>query len=216
MKHFKTLGFLILCAFVLAGFSSLAHADGLDLAYKNTKNFQTFTGTPQSGDKTVIFDASDNLWKTRDATTGASGVGFFQICGDATTVNNNSVYYGPGSTLTANIPGGRNCDITAAGNTTEATADAPVFTNQAIYITGMQCFNQADQDASITYTLRDNAGATTPSVTCTIADNERDCVAAIATTTAIAAGDPVSIRASSTSDIGASKGFNCTVFYKAN
>jgi hypothetical protein len=159
--------------------------------------------------------AMDDLTATADQinlVAGNPGRGFFQICGDATTVNNNTVYYGPGSTLTANIPGGRSCDITAAGNTTEATADAPVFTNKAFQVLGMTCFNQADQDADITYTLRTAAGATVPSVTCTIADGERDCVADVQTTTAVAAGATVAIAASSTSDIGASKGFNCTVF----
>lgn len=140
------------------------------------------------------------------------GRGFFTICGDATTINNNTVYYGPGITLTANIPGGQNCDITAAGSTTEATADAPIFTNQAFHVTGMICRNQADQDAAISYTLRSAAAATTPSVTCSIADGERDCVADVQSTTAIAAGATVAIAAASAGDIGASKGFNCTVY----
>ena len=139
------------------------------------------------------------------------GRGTIQICGDATTVNNNTVYYGPGSTLTANIPGGRNCDITAAGNTTEATADAPAFTKKAFRILGMQCFNQADQDANISYTFRNNTKFTSPKVTCTIADGERDCVADVQPLDIVPAGAPIAIAAASTSDVGASKGFNCTI-----
>jgi hypothetical protein len=137
--------------------------------------------------------------------------GAFDICGDATTINNNTIYYGPSIALTANILYGTACDITAAGNATEATADAPTLTNQAFQVTGMICRNQADQDAAISYTLRTAAGATVPSVTCTIADDERDCVADVVTTTDIAAGATVAIAAASAGDIGASKGFNCTV-----
>lgn len=139
------------------------------------------------------------------------GRGIIQICGDATTVNNNTIYYGPSTTLTASIPGGRGCDITAAGNATEATADAPVFKDRPFRILGMQCFNQADQDANITYTFRNNTKFTTPKVTCTIADGDRDCTADVQPLDIIAANNPIAIAASSTSDVGASKGFNCTL-----
>lgn len=139
------------------------------------------------------------------------GRGYITICGDATTVNNNTVYYGPGITLTANIPFGQNCDITAAGNATESTADAPAFTSKPYRVLGMQCRNQADQDASITYTFRNNTKFTTPKVTCTIADNIRDCVADQQPLDIIPAAAPIAIAVNSTSDIGASKGFNCTI-----
>lgn len=159
-----------------------------------------------NGDGTVTMNGQ--------AITGAlqnPGRGFFQICGDAATVNNNTVYYGPSTTLTASIPGGRGCDITAAGNITEAIADEPVFSSTAFQVLGMQCYNQADQDANISYTLRSAAAATTPSVTCTIADNARDCQADVQTTTAVAAAATVAIAVASSLDVGLSKGFNCTV-----
>ena len=155
--------------------------------------------------------------KISDASVTASvanqGRGTFNICGDNTTVNNNTVYYGPDVTLLANTSGGQTCDINAAGDTTEATADAPILTNQAFQVLGMTCRNEGDANANLSYTLRSAAAATTPSVTCTIADGERDCVADIQTTTNIAAGATVAIAAASTSNVGDNTGFVCQVSY---
>lgn len=64
MKRLLNL-FSLLAVTALLCLSGTAHADGLDLATKNTKNMQTFTGAPASGDVEVIFDASDDKWKTR-------------------------------------------------------------------------------------------------------------------------------------------------------
>lgn len=138
----------------------------------------------------------------------SDGIGSFAICGEATTINNNTVYYGADNTLSAD---GLTCDINATGNTTEATADAPVYTNQAVDVLGMTCRNEADANADISFTLRTAEGATTPSVTCTIADGERDCVADIQTTTKIAAGATVAIAAASSGDIADANGFVCDV-----
>lgn len=146
-----------------------------------------------------------------EAVTANPGRGWFNICGEATTINNNTVYYGPSVTLLASSGNGQTCDINATGNATEATADAPIFTNQAVQVLGMICRNEADANADISYTLRTAAGATVPSVTCTIADGERDCVADIQTTTAIAAGATVAVAAASSGDIADGNGFNCTV-----
>lgn len=137
------------------------------------------------------------------------GRGQIVICGDLTTINNNTVYYGPITTVTADAPGGMDCDVTAAGNATEATADAPAFTAKAFHVLGMVCRN-ADTNAAVTYALRTAAGATTPSVTCSVADGELDCVADVQTTTAIASGATVAIAASSTADMGA-VAFVCTI-----
>jgi len=156
----------------------------------------------------ALSPAEQNNWLASEEWKGRSWITF---CGDATTVNNNTVYYGPGITLTANIPNGQNCDITAAGNATASTADAPAFTKQAFRVVGMTCRNQADQDANITYTFRYSTKFTTPKVTCTIADGERDCVADALPLDIVPAAAPVAIAANSTSDVGASKGFNCTV-----
>ena len=135
----------------------------------------------------------------------------FTICGEATTINNNTVFYGPSIVLLPNAGNGQTCDINAVGNVTEATADAPIYTNQAVQILGMTCRNEADANADISFTLRTAAGATVPSVTCSIADGERDCVADIQTTTAIAAAATVAIAGASTGDIADANGFVCTV-----
>ncbi len=140
-----------------------------------------------------------------------AGRSSFNICGEATTINNNTVYYGPSLTLTANTSGGQACDINAAGNTTEATVDEAVYTNQAVAVLGMTCRNEADANADISFTLRTAAGATVPSVTCTISDGERDCVADIQTTTDIAAGATVAVAGASTSDVADGNGFVCQV-----
>lgn len=55
----------------------------------------------------------------------------YQICGEATTINNNTVYYGPSRTLVANT-NGLTCDINALGNTTEATANETVLTKKPL------------------------------------------------------------------------------------
>jgi hypothetical protein len=155
----------------------------------------------------------DTLSHVSDSTFNklSDGVDFFSICGEATTVNNNTVYYGPSIVLLANTFNGQTCDINAVGNTTEATADAPIYTNKAVKVQGMTCRNEADANANITFTLRTAAGATVPSVTCTIADGERDCVADIQTTTNIAAGATVAVAAASTSNVADNNGFVCNV-----
>jgi hypothetical protein len=136
----------------------------------------------------------------------------FTICGDATTVNNNTIYYGPDMAVVSSATVGlnRKCDTTAAGNATEATADAPAFTALAFQVSAMEC-QQADANASLSFTLRTAAGATSPSVTCSTVDNDLGCVADVQTTTAIASGATVAVAVASTSDIGTVP-FVCTVY----
>lgn len=148
---------------------------------------------------------------TQTVTTSLQNPGRYviTICGDQTTVNNNTVYYGPNLTLVATTSSGLTCDITAAGNTTEATVDEAVFP-AAAHVVGMVCRNAADANADVTYTLRTAAGATTPSVTCTIVDNDRMCAADIQTTTALGAGATMAVAVSSSGDLGAD-GFVCQI-----
>lgn len=131
------------------------------------------------------------------------GRGQFTVCGDATTVNNNTIYYGPDQTVvsSATVGLGRKCDTTAAGNATEGTADAPAYNAQAFQILSMDC-THPDAGAALTFTARTAAGATVPSVTCTDADNDTDCIANIQTTTAIASGATFAVAVSSSGDIG--------------
>jgi len=162
--------------------------------------------TDSTGDGEVVLPAG-SIGASEETYAGRAQI---VICGDQDTVNNNTIYYGPSVTLTATDTGGMDCDLTAAGNATEATADAPAFGAKAFQVRGMVC-RSGDQNASVSYTLRSAAAATTPSVTCTIADNETDCVADIQTTTNIASGATVAIAAASTSNVGAVGGFACTI-----
>lgn len=129
------------------------------------------------------------------------------ICGDATTVNNNTVYYGPSQVVAAG--GLMTCNIAAAGSATEATADAPAFDAQAFQVLSMDC-HVTDPGATVSFTLRSAAAATTPSMTCSIADNGNDCFTSAGTTTAIASGATVAIAAASTADMGAAQ-FVCNL-----
>lgn len=134
----------------------------------------------------------------------------FTICGDATTVNNNTVYYGPSAVVVAGY--GRTCDITQAGNATENTADEVVSGFPGItaaHVTSMVCLLN-DPGATVSLTLRTNAGATTPSVTCSIADNATGCVADVQTTTVVDLTLTAAIAAASTADMGTAQ-FHCTV-----
>ncbi len=152
--------------------------------------------------------------KILDATIEAAdehyaGRGQIVICGDLTTINNNTVYYGPNTAATATAVGGLTCDTTAAGSATEATADAPVFTGKAFQVRGMVCRN-ADTNATVSYTLRSAVAGTTPSVTCSVLDNELDCVSAVQTTTAIASGATLAVAAASTANMGTAA-FVCVI-----
>lgn len=153
------------------------------------------------------------------STIGATGV--IRICGDADTVNNNIVFYGPNLTLTANT-NGFTCDIDAAGQAgalggaEEIAQDAPVFANKAFNVKGMVCRQEADSGASILYQLRSDLAFLTPAVQCVIdgtgAKTEQNCVADTATTTTIAAGSTVVLQVYSTSNIGANNGFICEIY----
>jgi hypothetical protein len=130
------------------------------------------------------------------------------ICGDLTTINNNTVYYGPSAVL--DTLDGQHCDTTAAGNTTEATADEPGFVAQAFQVLSMDCRSIAP-GATVSFTLRSAAAATTPSVTCTETTAQTDSNTNAGTTTAIASGATIAIAAASTGDIGSTKGFRCNL-----
>jgi hypothetical protein len=164
--------------------------------------------TAQGGAATVI-GGSLEVTAAGDLLMGVSS---FNICGDGTTVNANTVYYGPSVALIANTSGGQTCDINAVGSTTESGVDIPVYTGQAVQVLGMTCRNEGDAAMDVSYTLRTGAAATVPSVTCTIADNYRDCVADVQTTTDIAVGATVAVAVAAAADLGANTGFVCQVF----
>lgn len=124
------------------------------------------------------------------------------ICGDATTVNNNTVYYGPSQVLTSSATiGAVVCNTTAAGNTTEATADEPALPATAFYPLGMVCY-QPDSGNTITYTLRSAAAAITPAISVSIADNILAGSSSATATSAVASGATLAVAVASTGDVG--------------
>lgn len=127
----------------------------------------------------------------------------FTVCGDATTVNNNTIYYGPDLTVVSSATVGlqRQCNTTTAGNATEATADAPAFTAKAFYVLGMDC-NHPDSNATLTFTARSAAAGLTPALVVTTTDNQTQGMTSAPSTTAIASGATFAVAVASTSDIG--------------
>ncbi len=177
---------------------------------------QTYTTTNYSEDGTEyiggILDLTGTL-KVDGVTVNKKqlslpGRAVITICGDGTTINNNTVYYGPSMVPVAGS--GRTCDITAAGNVTEATADAPALDNTAFQVLSMDCLTADPGAAGVTFTLRSAAAATTPSVACTAANTKLGCTANVQTTTAIAAGATLAIAASSTGNQGTTP-FACNI-----
>lgn len=142
---------------------------------------------------------------------GQPGRGSFSICGDAVTIDTNTIYYGPLKVLVANISDGAQCNINTTGSTVEVVVADIVYLNKAFAVLAMTCRNEKDADSNISFTFRSAGAVTTPSVTCTISDNDRDCVADVQTTTDIAAGATVAVAAAAASDIGINNGFNCQV-----
>jgi hypothetical protein len=199
--------FIAALALILAFPVGLAIAGGNEIAYMKIQELPTLAvSSIASGDFIPLFDASQGktvkLDATKFSTTVSSnllGRATIWICGDATTVNNNTVYYGPSRTPVSN--GGRTCDKTAAGSATEATADEPAFDATAFQVLSWYCL-QPDAGADLTYTLRSAAAAMTPAQAITIADNGLDGVNKVGTTTAVASGATLAVAVSSTSDVG--------------
>lgn len=131
-----------------------------------------------------------------------------RFCGDATTVNNNTVYYGlstndvVSSIQSSATVGTLLCDTTAAGNTTEASVDGPAFTATAFGVNGMICYTDTP-GATVSFTLRSATAGLTPAVTCSVATGAaRTCVANTQTTTDIASAATFDLAVASTSDLG--------------
>lgn len=203
--------------------------DGLNVLVGNIKIGNGTPGVTQDGedayiegtlevDGAVEFDGAVDLDSTitvgtttiNTAPLTAQARGIITICGDATTVNNNTVYYGPSQVLTSSATiGAVVCDTTAAGNVTEATADAPALPATAFYPLGMICW-QPDSGNTITYTLRSAAAAITPAISVSIADNVLSGAATATATTAVASGATLAVAVASSGDIGAIP-FRCDI-----
>jgi len=126
------------------------------------------------------------------------------FCGAA--AENGTIYYGPATAVfggdgsASYAISSPACDALANG--AEATADAPIFTNVAFKVTGMYCKQSGTLGAgeAVTFTLRSAAADTTPAISCTINAGETDCRSLTATTTDIAAGATVAVKAVQASD----------------
>lgn len=78
----------LLIAAALVAMITPAFADDMDLTYKGTGELATFSGSPATGDLALIYDASANAWKTKDATAVENG-----LTSIATTTNLTSESY---------------------------------------------------------------------------------------------------------------------------
>lgn len=179
----------------------------------------TFAGIHQSS-STDTYQSGSSLIVATGATFSVEGVtvnkqslslpgrATIRICGDGTTINNNTIYYGPSMVTVAGA--GRVCDITQVGNATEATADEKAFDNTAFQVLSMDCLTADPGASGVSFTLRTAAAATTPSVTCSVANTKLGCTANIQTTTAIAAGAVIDIAAASAGNQGTTP-FACAI-----
>lgn len=139
---------------------------------------------------------------------GATMMDKIILCGQL--VNNNTVYVGPATTVYLAAAsaeaaiGGTTCDGLDSG--TEATADAPIATNfPAFKVHGLYCRISSDPTNDVVITARSAAADMTPSLTCTIAGtgSATHCRALTSTTTDIAAGATIAVKAVTTEDLSA-------------
>ncbi len=140
---------------------------------------------------------------------------YFEICGDITTVNANTVFYGPSQAVVDSATAARvTCNSDATGNVTEATADEPALTATAIFPLGMTCYS-TDMGATgspMTFELRSAAASLVPAISLSIADNVLSATSSPSGTSRIASGATVSVGVTSAGDVGAGA-FYCRVFY---
>lgn len=110
----------------------------------------------------------------------------------------------------------------AADSTTEATADAPIFTNTTIYPLGMYCRAVTDAGATgsgtlgVEFALRVNAAAPSTALSCRVETGQIDCAAWYDKDTdlpAVAGAVPMDVRATpGAEDLSANDGW-CRVFF---
>ena len=126
-------------------------------------------------------------------------------CGQAD--ESGTVFLGPALTLFGGGSSAITYTISAAGcdaleDATEATADAPLFTNVAFKVTGLYCKLSGTLGAgeSITFTIRSAEADLTPSVYCIVGEGETDCRSLTGSTTDVAAGATIAVETEMTSD----------------
>lgn len=115
--------------------------------------------------------------------------------------------------------GGANCN--AAGSSTEATADEPLYTQFSARVLGMYCKAVTDTGGTgsgtlgVTFTLRSAAANTSPVMTCTVPTGQIECAArasSLATAPIIAPGALADVQAAvGAENLSANDGW-CKVF----
>jgi hypothetical protein len=131
------------------------------------------------------------------------------FCGEL--AENGTTYLGPST----GAFGGNGADLSigstacdALDSTTEATADTPLFTNTPLKWMGLLCKTDGTLGASetIVFTARTAAAdvvttdSTATTITCTISVGESECRSLVGSTTNIAAGATVAVKAVETSN----------------
>lgn len=171
------------------------------------------TITIGSADVTAVTITTDSTGDGTDLVLPENGVSgneamipsdSFIACGQ--NDENGTIYLGPalapflGDGSTSYALGTAGCD--GLDNATEGTADAPLTNYGAFKIVGMWCATDGTMGAgeSIVFTARSAEGNLTPSITCTIGTGAQYCRSVGATTTDVAAGATVAVKAVQTSD----------------
>jgi hypothetical protein len=203
-------------AFVLyadgTGTATFVGADAAGAANTTLDTTGAGTITIGSGDVTGVTVTSDG---TGDAelTVPENSIGPDEVavmsdvvilCGQA--AENGTIYYGP-ATAVFGGDGSASYAISSAAcdgldNATEATADAPIFTDIAFKVTGLYCAQSGTLAAGegVTFTVRSAAADTTPAITCDIQAGGKECRSLTGSTTDIAAGATIAIKAVQASD----------------
>lgn len=151
------------------------------------------------------------------------------FCGQL--ANAGTIYLGPANVGDATGEAGEGASPAAAAggaacnaldSATEATADAPAYTNLPMRITGMYCKAVADAGTTgsgtngVVFTLRSAAADLAPTLTCTVPTASIECIATPTTSTAVVgAGATLAVKAVSTEDLSTMDGW-CRVFYSVN
>lgn len=155
----KYLSKILLTGLVL--FSTVAFADGYDLAVRNSKNFPVTTTAPTTGDQKLIYVATDNKWELYTATAEKLSGSFDGTVG-ATTPST-----GVFTTLTSTTSNGTTYNAGASGtagtlNVFPTTAAKGKLILSAVDNTG--AFNSTLRNADIgqatVYSLPDPGAAT--------------------------------------------------------
>ena len=157
------------------------------------------TAVTSSAAELNAMDANTATAAQLSALDGGAAFDTVILCGDGPS-GAGTVYMGPdtasygGDGGDASI-GGTVCNALESG--TEGTSDAPILTDVAFKVVGAICTTDGTIGASenVVFTMRSAAANTVPTQTCTIAEAEKDCSITVATTTDVAAGATIAMKA---------------------